>query len=56
MGFGGYDASGTSWLNFYDGYPAGNGTYYLKIYNDLSRVVAGGVGFDFYTTNGTACS
>jgi hypothetical protein len=52
---GAWDA-GPTWLNFYDGFPAGNASYYQRIFNDVSNVVAGGVGFEIEQSNGTTCA
>lgn len=36
------------YLDFYDGYPVGEGAMNIGLYNDLIERKAGGVGFDFY--------
>lgn len=47
-GINAYDLIGTTWNNFYDGFPAGDSSIYLAAYNDLLRVHAGGVSIDLY--------
>lgn len=50
-----YDA-GPLWLNFYDGFPVGAEPYYLRIFKDVSNVIAGGVGWELEQSNGAPCS
>lgn len=52
---GAWDA-GPGWLNFFDGFPAGNKAYYQRLFNDLDRVRAGGVGFELFETRGQPCT